>query len=288
MHISAALEQRLTLAVERMPAFPESVQRILELTRDANCLPKDLVGVIEKDPVMTMKILRVINSAYYGLPQKIHSITQSVVYLGINTIKNLALSFAMIGILPRKASPVFDIQQYLAHSLSVALSARLLCERYARNEADASDAYLAGLLHDFGKVVFVRSMEEAFEKALALAKAEKIPLFMAERETIGVDHAYVGALLAQKWKFGESLVACIRDHHDPGAVSPLLDCLRAADLVCRQRGYGDAGNPWRQEEAAGLAPRFGQSLDALLGALGDLTGIYEEALRFVQLGKEGT
>ncbi|MDP2169450.1 MAG: HDOD domain-containing protein, partial [Rhodocyclaceae bacterium] len=99
--ITLELERKLTAAVERMPAFPKSVQVILEMTRDINCLPRNLVGVIEKDPVMTIKILRVINSAYYGLPNKITSVGQSVVYLGINTIKNLALSFAAVGILPR-------------------------------------------------------------------------------------------------------------------------------------------------------------------------------------------
>lgn len=80
--LSPELERRLTTAVDRMPVFPKSVQTILEMTRNINCRPKSLVGVIEKDPVMTMKILRVINSAYYGLPNKISSVGQSVVYLG--------------------------------------------------------------------------------------------------------------------------------------------------------------------------------------------------------------
>src|SRR5512145_1744960 len=88
------LSLKLASAVERMPAFPKSVQRILELSRDINCPPKDLVDVIEKDPVMTMKLLRVLNSAYYSFPKKITSVNQSVVYLGLNTIKNMALSFA--------------------------------------------------------------------------------------------------------------------------------------------------------------------------------------------------
>ena len=99
-NLTPELERKLGTAVERMPAFPRSVQRVLELTRDINCKPKDLVGVIEKDPVMTMKILKVINSAYYALPQQITSVNQSVVYLGINTIKNLSLPAAAVGILP--------------------------------------------------------------------------------------------------------------------------------------------------------------------------------------------
>lgn len=279
------LEQRLMHAVERMPAFPRSVQRILEMTRRLDCLPKDLVGVIEKDPVMTMKILRIINSAYYGLPQRITSVAQAVVYLGINTIKNLAISFAAIGILPRFNTCGFDIQRYLLHSLAVALLARHLCETFARGEADHTDCYIAGLLHDFGKVVFAQSLPQPFMQALQLAKDGGIPLHVAEQETIGIDHARVGAMLAQKWQFAEPLVACIRDHHEATVVTPLLDCLRAADIVCRRMAFGDAGNPWRDEQAIELPARFGD-LTLLLVRLGDVEKFYVDAQQFAQIGNE--
>jgi len=98
--ISIALTGRLSAAVERMPAFPRSVQRILELSRDINCSPKEMVSVIEQDPVMTMKLLRVINSASYGFTKQVTSVNQSMVFLGLNTIKNMALSFAAMGALP--------------------------------------------------------------------------------------------------------------------------------------------------------------------------------------------
>ncbi len=281
------LERRLTMAVERMPAFPKSVQTILEMTRNINCLPKELVGVIEKDPVMTMKILRVINSAYYGLPNKIASVGQSVVYLGINTLKNLALSIAAVGILPRFNTPGFDIQRYLLHSLTVATLARLLCEKYARGEADPGDCYIAGLLHDFGKVVFAQFMAGEFIKALAITVDEAKPMFVAESEVIGADHAFVGALLAKKWQFAEPLVQCIRDHHTVDAApSAMLDCLRMADAVCRKLAFGDSGNPWREEELADLPQRFGGDIAAVVAALGDLQKIVDDAQAFAQIGTE--
>ena len=100
--ISPELEKKLAQAVEKMPAFPKSVQKILELTRNLDCEPKHLVQVIEKDPVITVKILRVLNSAYYNLPSKITSVNHSVALLGFNTIKNLALGIASVGILPKQ------------------------------------------------------------------------------------------------------------------------------------------------------------------------------------------
>jgi len=285
--LSPELERRLTTAVDRMPAFPKSVQTVLEITRNINCLPKSLVGVIEKDPVMTMKILRVINSAYYGLPNKISSVGQSVVYLGINTIKNLALSFAAVGILPRFNTAGFDIQRYLLHSLTVAAIARMLCEEYARSEADPMDCYIAGLLHDFGKVVFAQFLSVEFMKSLAIAIDCGKPLFLAEQEVIGADHAYVGALLAKKWQFAEPLVECIRDHHEEAAgPSAMLDCLRMADMICRMQAFGDAGNPWREESLACMPARFGSDIEAVVARLGDLQKFVEDAQAFAQIDME--
>lgn len=285
--LNPELERKLTTAVERMPAFPKSVQAILEMTRNINCLPKELVAVIEKDPVMTMKILRVINSAYYGLPNKITSVNQSVVYLGINTIKNLALSFAAVGILPRFNTTGFDIQRYLLHSLTVAAVSRILCEKYAKAEFDPTDCYIAGLLHDFGKVVFAQFMSVDFMKALAQAADFDKPLYVAEQEIIGADHAFVGALLAKKWQFAEPLVNCIRDHHNPEVEpSGMMDCLRLADIICRQKAFGDAGNPWRDEDLARMPARFGGDIDAVIVRIGDLQKIVEDAQSFAQIGTE--
>ncbi|MDP2822600.1 MAG: HDOD domain-containing protein [Sulfuritalea sp.] len=285
--LTPELERKLGTAVERMPAFPRSVQKILELTRNINCLPKELVGVVEMDPVMTMKILKVINSAYYGLPSKITSVSQSVVYLGINTIKNLALGFAAVGILPRMNAAGFDIQRYLLHSLVVAGAARQLATQFAKGEVDPGDCYIAGLLHDFGKVVFAQFLAAEFRDALMHSFEHSLPLHEAEKAVIGVDHGLVGALLAKRWAFPKHLIDCIRDHHNPMAEpSAMMDCLRVADQLVRFRDIGDSGNPWREAEAPAAPERFGDDLEAIAAKLGSLDKIVEDAMMFAQVGKE--
>ncbi len=286
--LTPELERKLGMAVERMPAFPRSVQKILELTRNINCLPKELVAVIEKDPVMTVKILKVINSAYYSLPSKITSVSQSVVYLGINTIKNLALGFAAVGILPRMNAAGFDIQRYLLHSLVVAGVARQLATQFAKSEADPGDCYIAGLLHDFGKVVFAQFLAEEFRNVLEVSAVEGLPLNAAEERVIGVDHGVVGALLAKRWAFPEHLVNCIRDHHHADAApSAMMDCLRMADQIVRLREIGDSGNPWRETEAVAAPGRFGDDIMATVNAIsGSLDKIVEDAQMFAQVGSE--
>jgi putative nucleotidyltransferase with HDIG domain len=284
--LTLEVERKLATAVERMPAFPKSVQRILELTRDINCLPKDLVSVIEKDPVMTMKILRVINSAYYSLPAKITSVGQSVVYLGLNTVKNLALSFAAVGMLPRMTTAGFDIQAYLMHSLTTATMARQLASVYCKGQTEViADCYIAGLLHDFGKVVFAQFMVAEFCQVLAISVDENKPLHVAEAEIIGADHAYVGALLATKWQFPEHLVECIRNHHnEQAAPTPLMDCIRMANQISRKLALGNGGHAWQEGEPCAAPKRFGEDIDAVIVALGDMDKIVGDAQMFAQVG----
>lgn len=285
--LSLELEHKLGIAIERMPAFPKSVQKILELTRNINCLPKELVAVIEKDPVMTVKILKIINSAFYSLPNKITSVGQSVVYLGINTIKNLSLSFAAVGILPRVNAAGFDIQRYLLHSLIVASIAKQLAMQSAKGEADPADCYIAGLLHDFGKAVFVQFMADEFRAVLTHVQEKKIPLHEAEMQIIGTDHAFVGTMLAKRWQFAEELVQCIHDHHRPDAEpTAMLDCLRTANQITRKLELGDSGHAWHAAEPAAAPHRFGNDLDKTIASLGDIQRFIDDAQMFAQVSTE--
>ena len=282
--ISAELGKRLSSAIDSMPAFPKSVQRILELTRDINCRPKDLVGVIEKDPVITIKVLKIINSAYYGLPNKITSINQTAVYLGVNTLKNLALSFSTIGMLPKGNQAGFDIHHYLISSLVTANIVRLLGARFAPGEVDPTDSYIAGLLHDFGKVVFAQCMPAEFNRALALSVSDNLLLHKAEEAVIGADHTLVGAMLAERWQFPGSLVDCIAGHHGPNYPTPLAQCLLVADLIAERLGYDSNGNISAGGNQPAVPKRFGGDLDAVVSSLGDLDKMVEEARIFSQAG----
>jgi putative nucleotidyltransferase with HDIG domain len=278
------LSQKLAAAVESMPAFPKSVQKILELTRDVNCTPKDLVQVIEKDPVITVKILKVVNSAYYSLPKQITSINHAVVYLGFNTIKNLALSIASIGMLPKSNAAGFDVQQYLLHSLATAGIAKLLAGKLGG--ADPMDCYIAGLLHDFGKVVFAQFMPDDFKRALALSANDGISLHLALRQTIGVDHAVVGAMLVEKWRFQANLVDTIRHQSGDDAESydsPMFACVFAANQISKQLAFGFAGNACIEAFPPSVAARLGGSLDEIIATLGDLTSLFEEAQLFSKI-----
>ena len=263
-----SIEQQLMTAVERMPAFPQSVQRVLELTRNADVAPKSIVEVIEKDPVLTGRILRAINSAFYSMPNKVGSVAQAVVLLGINTVKNLAIRTAAIGMIPPSNSAGFDTDGYLLHSLGCAEVCKLVAQELG--DTDPSEAYIGGLLHDFGKIVFALYMAVPFRAALDKSAAGNTDLQLAEHEIMGVDHTMAGAMLAQQWQFPERLVECIRNHHGTPPDAGLGRSLFLANQIVKTSGFGDSGNPHVAALRPGLAVKLGDDYAACARALPDL------------------
>jgi HD-like signal output (HDOD) protein len=280
--MSPELSQKLASAVDSMPAFPRSVQRILELTRDVNSTPRELVDVIDKDPVVTVKILKVVNSAYYSLPRQITSIGHAVVYLGFNTIKNLALSIAAIGMLPKNNPSGFDVQQYLLHSLSTAGMAKQLAHRVS--DADPMDCFIVGLLHDFGKVVFAQFMPHEFKAALETSQATQRPLHHVLQQQIGADHFVVGSMLVKKWRFAPALIETI-GHQTLENLrdTDMIACVFGANQICKKLQFGFAGNPCIDEFPPTVQKRLGGTLDEVIADLGDLTPLFEEAKLFAKL-----
>jgi putative nucleotidyltransferase with HDIG domain len=232
--------------------------------------------------VLTVKILKVVNSAYYSLPKQITSVGHAVVYLGFNTIKNLALSIAAIGMLPKTNEAGFDGQQYLLHSLATAAIAKQLALKV--DDADPMDCFIAGLLHDFGKVVLAQFMPREFRSALEVSQQQGSSLHLALRATLGVDHAVVGAMLVEKWRFAPHLVETIRYQYGPElADSDMIACVFGANQVSKRLNFGFAGNLLVEEFPPAVSKRLGGTLDEVIAALGDLNPLFEEAKIFSKI-----
>ncbi|MCX7101490.1 MAG: HDOD domain-containing protein [Methylobacter sp.] len=274
--------EKLIALVEKMPAFPKSVQQVVQLTSDINASAKDIVRVIECDPVMTVKILKAINSSFYGLPQKITSVQRAVVHIGMNTIKNIALGVAAMGMLNPNNKANFNTSNFLLHSLTTAAISKILAERIGLKSTQCSDCFVAGLLHDFGKVVFAEFMPAEFKLALEKSKELHLPLHQTELEFIGLNHAQAGKMLAERWELSDLLIDAIAEHHTLEASDNVLrDCVFAANQISKQLKFGDGGNPILEELTSPIANHFGLNLSALCEALGDLESIRTEAQSFI-------
>ncbi|MBF0340431.1 MAG: HDOD domain-containing protein [Magnetococcales bacterium] len=268
-------KKRLLRLIDGMPAFPPSIYQILKLTADINCAPKELVRVIDLDPVLTIKLLQLVNSPYFGLSRQIGSIRQAVVFVGINTIKNLALTIAPMEMLSRESMSHPFLEGLLSHAIAVGVIARHLARRGGIPEVDSTDYFVAGLLHDFGKIALHRFFPAAHEKALALAAKKQISLHQAEQKILHLDHAQIGALLAEKWRLPAGCLASMGQHHHwtPEDASPLLDCVYAANIMAKTMGVGLSGNPVTATSLPKpIERRLGGTLQELIGTLGDLSG----------------
>ena len=197
-----------------MPAFPASVQQVISDLRHQ--LLTEAVGEghrprprpHDQDPEGRQL-------GYFGLSRKIVSINHAVVYLGLNTVKHVALAIAAIGSLPRENDAGFDMDDFLLHSLTTTVLTRSLARHMRVPEVEAANFFVAGLLHDIGQVVFAQFKPDEFAKALEKCRTEGMTLHDAEDAILGHDHCEVGAVLCESWSFPESLVSAIRMHHVP-------------------------------------------------------------------------
>jgi len=277
------IRKDLPAMVEKMPAFSQSVHRVIQLTSDINSDPKALVEVIQHDPILMMRILKLVNSPYFGLAQKISSINHAIVYIGINTVKNLALSAAVIGVLPSTNAAGFDMDGFLRHSLSTAIIARIIARKSGVQERDVFDYFLSGLLHDFGKIVFAHFLPHEFQKALALAKEEGIHFYEAEQRVFTVDHTQIGSLLGEKWNLPSHLVACLRQHHDHDQEhSLIIDAVSAANQISKELKLGDSGESMIENIPKRISDLFGMEMAGIIASLGDVNGEMEKAMVFIK------
>jgi HD-like signal output (HDOD) protein len=279
-------ERRLDIMemVEKMPAFPMSVHRILEITADINADPKELVSIIEHDPVLIMRMLKLANSPYFRLSQKITSVNHAMVIIGFNTVKNMAISIAAIGILRLKTVAGFDLEAFLLHSLSTATIAKLFAKNMRVPTKESFDYFLSGLLHDFGKIVFAHFKPLDFQQALRIAREKGIPLHKAETEIFNIDHAQVGSILGEKWNLPSNLIEAMKDHHRRDCAGALLtDVVSASNQISRELKIGEGGDPAVEKIPDRIAGLFGADTDSIVGSLGDVRGEIEQAMVFAAL-----
>jgi HD-like signal output (HDOD) protein len=239
--------KRIQAYIARMPSLSTTVTKVLETCNNPKASPNDLNRVISLDPVLTGQVLRLINSAYYALPHPVTSLTRAIIMLGLNTVKNLALSFAILETMSGKgAFRVFSINDFWAHSLCVAVAARHLSMVKGASVSSREDFFIAGLLHDLGKIPLNTQFPDQYRRVLDVSRNEQRPLQDLERELLGFDHCSVGELIAQKWQLGANLMQSLVCHHRPDEASPterpFVTLVALANSYANLLKIGSAGN----------------------------------------------
>jgi len=200
--------------ISKMPPLPVTVARVIEICDDVNASPADLSKIINLDPVLTGKVLKLINSAYYGMVNEITSPVRAIIMLGINTVKNLALSTAILGNLGNsKNFCALDMDKFWRHSLSVGVISRLIAKKRNINRDQIEECFIAGLLHDIGKIPLNNKFSDEYILAMDLSDRERQPVYISEKQFLEIDHTDVGKLIAEKWKLGTEIIDTVTYHH---------------------------------------------------------------------------
>ncbi|MCP4645396.1 MAG: HDOD domain-containing protein [bacterium] len=262
-----------------LPSLPTAVARITQLVQNPDADLGEIGKAISADPSIALKTLRLVNSAYYGVRQKVSSVGQAVTLLGLKVIKNLVLTATVFDSFQQGAD------QLLRHSVACGIAMKVLTSaKPGASKLEADDAFVFGLLHDIGKIIFEGFLAKEFEDAVQMSRARQIPLYKAEREVIGADHAEMGAVLAIKWKLPDELAGAIAGHHDLNKCEDdnarkLAALLAIANYMCAACGL--ASLPKAQAElsdsvwtAAGLSvtdvPKLVDAFTAELPALDEM------------------
>jgi len=219
--------------IDDLPTLPSIAMEVNEMLRDYDTSIKELSQTIEKDQAIVPRILKLVNSSFFGFRSKISDISRAVVVLGFNTVRNVIISVSIIDAFPGKeALDGFDIKAFWTHSVAVAVTSEYLAGK-TRLQAP-EDAFTGGLLHDIGKVILAQFFPDLFRKVWTYSKENNVSFYESENKEIPINHAQIGGYLSKKWQLPRGLIDAIRYHH---AVSKsandlnLLMVVHAADII---------------------------------------------------------
>jgi putative nucleotidyltransferase with HDIG domain len=203
---------------EVLPTLPAVATQVFHIASDLNSSASDLSDVIKLDQALTSKLLKIVNSAFYGFRQKIGTVNHAVVILGLDDIINLAIGLSAARVINVQAhKDLYDPKTLWHHSIGTAMIAYKLCEKFP--EYQKKGIFTAGLLHDFGKIILVEQFPDLYISVHENVKKYELPIFELEEDTFGLSHATIGKLMATNWNMPDYLVEAIAFHHQPNQAS---------------------------------------------------------------------
>jgi len=247
----AVRESIMSIAgIRGIPPMPSAAQRAFRLSVDPRAEARDFIDIIESDEALSARVIKIANSVYFERGKKSETIEDSVLVIGINELRNLLSATTLTDIFP--CSHPGRVQLW-ANDIATAIAAKILSRQIMPSREEA--AFLAGLMHDLGKLMMLQRTSEDYQKVLTQAAEKGCDFCTAEEEIFPFNHTEAGQLIAEKWNFSEDLIGAIRHHHRPwssGAVT-LPEIVKAADLMAHALGLGHPRGFTRFRNAAELA-----------------------------------
>lgn len=248
------ITERLLNSVDKLPTLPTIYYAITEAMEDPRTSTEKLAGIIASDQVSAIKVLKVANSPFFGFRGRISTISEAVFYLGFNEIRNIIFSLTVIKYFSATAKVNnFPLADFWIHSISTGVASRIIGS--ATRESGIENYFLAGILHDIGKLVLVQYATDEYNKALELAMANNISIRAAEQEVLRTDHTVIGNMLASKWKLPLVFQDAILYHHAPDAEDrnkKLVSAVHLANIMVKLLEFGKAGDDYIAKPQPGI------------------------------------
>jgi putative nucleotidyltransferase with HDIG domain len=254
------LEQKLG-SIENLPTVPLVLRQVQKVVQNPSSSMDQIAAVVAKDQALASRTIRLVNSAFYGMRERVTSISHAIVVLGLNTLNNLMIGLSVVKLFKNSKFLGFDPEKFWEHSFGTALIARALAKDVCPK--DGETAFISGLLHDMGRMVLDQNLHDEFSKSLFQSRNEAKPLYECEKAVLGFDHADAGAWLGRKWGLPDALIAGIGYHHQQVVPEKLQDHAELARIIgianrlSLSAGIGASGD--QDCRSSGLCPVEGKS-----------------------------
>ncbi|MCZ7585957.1 MAG: HDOD domain-containing protein [Deltaproteobacteria bacterium] len=277
--------------VRDLPSLPQVVHRVMEVMDDARSSVKDVAKALEDDPAMTAKVLRISNSAYYGVRQEITSVSFAISRMGFNEIRNLVVSTGVLGAVKDRGTGSLDYERFWRHCLIVALAAKVVHAKSpsapAFSKTTENPYFVAGLLHDIGILVLDQFMSTVYREVLDHVTTNMLVLQEAEQAVLGSAHGDVGAFLCGRWNLPDNVRKTVLGHHAPQDVPEIhrtfVQVVHVADALAHEQGYGEIDGQAPMTVDPDVLDDLGLDEAKLNAIRGELKGLVEhsETLRLL-------
>jgi putative nucleotidyltransferase with HDIG domain len=285
--MTATNQSDIMADVNRLESLPNVVLKALELINDPRSTPQQLAAALSLDQGLTTRVLALASSAFFGVGRRSLSLRESLVRVGFNAVRSLVITAAVAPALDRPLPGyVLDRGQLWRHSVACGLCARNVAAMVGYR--DREEAYIAGLLHDIGKLIIDRHLRGEFAQVFAMAEQQRIPFIEAERMIIGFDHAQIGEIVLEKWQLPAGLSEAVGKHHAPlqsSGTSLLPAIIHVADAITLMLGIGVGGDGLYYAADYEVVRQLGLDVPRIETLMAQLTEAMSQAEDFLRLAE---
>lgn len=284
--------RRFIADVEHLPTVSPVAMQLIQLTSKPDVGLGELAHLIESDQSLASRILRIANSAAYGFDRTVNTIERATTLLGLNLVRSTALSVIVIEAFGDNGEDALDLTEFWRHSAACAAASEVLARRV--RYPDAKEAFIAGLLHDIGKLILLKWNPVRYGEILRRAEQRHIPLLDAEEEDLGIGHPWVAKQLMENWRFPRALSEAAWLHHQPRAQfgvdgeRRLPFILQCADTLCHHFRFGNSGNPAPQADLMAVSDGLGLSAGEIDELSSHVLEQYDQLARQFEWDRDST